>query len=104
MKRAGLNQRQTAEAAGVSQQSLSYLIRTGCASKHTDKLAIVLGVNPVWLATGQGQMKGKQIVRDNLPKDKRELVKMMMKLTPQDQEIIELMINTMIERKSRNKG
>lgn len=55
---AGLTQKGLAERANVgTQESISKLERTDAkGSEFTVQYAIACGVNPVWLATGEGEM------------------------------------------------
>lgn len=54
-----LNQTQLADMIGVSQAAISELeVREDASSKHLIDIAGALDVNPVWLATGEGDMCG----------------------------------------------
>lgn len=56
MEHAGLNQKQLASRVGMSASNLSELIKQGHGSAKTVQIAKVAGVNPRWLATGEGEM------------------------------------------------
>ncbi|MEE6042393.1 XRE family transcriptional regulator [Avibacterium paragallinarum] len=56
-KEAGLTQTQLAELIGVSQNAIQK-IEAGGDTKHTFALASALGINPIWLQTGNGIMIG----------------------------------------------
>jgi hypothetical protein len=52
-----MTQAELARAAGTKQQTISYICaieHETTASRYTIKIADILGVNPNWLATGQG--------------------------------------------------
>lgn len=54
----GLSQADLARMVGCKQQTISYLIKTTTrdgASRYTTRIAEALGVNPGWLATGDGE-------------------------------------------------
>lgn len=55
-KHAKLTQRALAQAVGISQGTLSELETIGHGSAYTYQLAATCGVNPQWLATGDGGM------------------------------------------------
>lgn len=64
-KHAGLNQRDLAKAIGITQPSLSELERgESRSSAYLIQIASVCGVDASWLATGKGNMLGKQISPD----------------------------------------
>lgn len=53
----GITQAELARQVGTKQQTISYLIRgeeKTQSSRYTAKIASVLGVNPLWLQTGEG--------------------------------------------------
>jgi transcriptional regulator with XRE-family HTH domain len=56
-KEARLTQEQVAEALGISQGTLSQAEKEGDGSVHVAAMAAMLGVNPLWLATGEGPKK-----------------------------------------------
>jgi transcriptional regulator with XRE-family HTH domain len=51
---AGLQQQDVVQRVGIKQGTLSGLEREANASRHTATLAKLYGVNPHWLATGEG--------------------------------------------------
>ena len=53
-KSAKLTQEQLCALIGIAQSTLSEAETIAIGSKHTPLLADALGVNPLWLATGQG--------------------------------------------------
>lgn len=59
MELAGItNQTQLARAVGVKPQAIQYLLdpkNNASGSKHLTKIAEVLSINPLWLATGENQ-------------------------------------------------
>ena len=56
--RANTSQAEVARKVGVKQQSIQYLCSPrATGSKHTTKIANILGVRPEWLATGEGPMQ-----------------------------------------------
>ena len=57
-RRKGLTQRQVAEQVGISASNLAELEQTGAGSAFTVALALLYGVNPVWLALDRGPMTG----------------------------------------------
>lgn len=53
----GIKQAELAKKVGTKQQTISYLMRSDAltqASRYTTKIADALGVNPMWLQTGEG--------------------------------------------------
>lgn len=57
LKERGITQAELARAVGTKQQTISYLCAAdheATASRYTIKIAEILGVNPNWLATGEG--------------------------------------------------
>jgi len=53
-----ISQVELARNVGIKQQSIQYLCSGKAAgSKHTAKIAQILGVRPQWLATGEGPMQ-----------------------------------------------
>lgn len=53
----GMTQAELARAVGAKQQTISYICAAeheATASRYTIKIAEILGVNPNWLATGEG--------------------------------------------------
>lgn len=63
---AGLTQAGLADKAGVgTQESVSKLERTDASgSEFTVQYAVACGVNPIWLATGEGEMVVSMYVSD----------------------------------------
>ncbi|MGG1948632.1 helix-turn-helix domain-containing protein [Trinickia sp. NRRL B-1857] len=57
-RRKGLTQRQVSEEIGISASNLAELEQTGAGSAFTVALALLYGVNPVWLALDRGPMTG----------------------------------------------
>jgi SOS-response transcriptional repressor LexA len=58
MAEKGITQAELARKVGTKQQTISYLIRDESntqSSRYTTKIANVLGVNPLWLQTGEGE-------------------------------------------------
>ena len=55
-KCAGLTQKELAGKINLAQPSLSHLENAGFASVFTAQIADACGVNPHWLATGEGEM------------------------------------------------
>ena len=55
-KHAGLTQKALANKISLAQPSLSHLENSGFASVFTAQIADACGVNPRWLATGEGEM------------------------------------------------
>lgn len=58
--------RELARRVGLQYQSIQYLLdpgRNAKGSRHTYALARILGVSPVWLATGRGKPHQKGISR-----------------------------------------
>ena len=55
-KHARLTQKQLAPLAGMSQSNLSELETISHRSGYTSQLALACGVDPHWLATGDGEM------------------------------------------------
>jgi SOS-response transcriptional repressor LexA len=54
----GITQAELARQVGTKQQTISYLIRgeeKTQSSRYTTKIASVLGVNPLWLQSGEGE-------------------------------------------------
>lgn len=66
MAYANLNQKVLAEAIGIKQPSLSYLINNENVngSEKTVKLAVACGVNPQWLDSGEGEMIGSSSTKN----------------------------------------
>lgn len=56
MQRAGYTQGALAKAVGMAQSSVNQLLNKASSSRKTVEIADVLGVNPVWLASGNGPM------------------------------------------------
>lgn len=54
-KEAGLSQQDLADAAGLSQSNIAELEKSGQGSAAITKLARRLGVDPHWLAYGEGE-------------------------------------------------
>lgn len=53
----GMSQAELARLVGTKQQTISYIVsedHPATTSRYSTKIAEVLGVNPAWLATGQG--------------------------------------------------
>ena len=61
-KHAGLTQTQLAPRVGMSQSNLSDLETVCHSSGMTIQIAAACGVNPHWLATGEGEMLGGSTV------------------------------------------
>lgn len=57
-RRKGLTQRQVSDRVGISASNLAELEQSGAGSAFTVALALLYGVNPVWLALDQGPMTG----------------------------------------------
>ena len=57
-RRKGLTQRQVSQQIGISASNLAELEQTGAGSAFTVALALLYGVNPVWLALDTGPMTG----------------------------------------------
>lgn len=55
-KHSGKTQQQIAKEVGMGQGTLSELMKTGTGSAFTIQIAKACGVDPTWLATGQGEM------------------------------------------------
>jgi len=55
-KRSGYSQITLAAIVGMSQSALAEAEKTGASSTFTAQLAAACGVNPQWLATGEGEM------------------------------------------------
>jgi transcriptional regulator with XRE-family HTH domain len=66
-KHAGLRQTQLAKLAGMSQSNVSELENTAFGSVATMQLALCCGVNPNWLATGEGSMLDALLVSEPTP-------------------------------------
>lgn len=57
----GISQAELARRVGTKQQTISYLVKgNGAAqtSRYSAKIADILGVNPLWLQTGEGSQQG----------------------------------------------
>lgn len=57
LKEKGMTQAQLARLVGTKQQTISYICNEehpATTSRYSTKIAQILGVNPSWLATGQG--------------------------------------------------
>ena len=57
LKEKGMTQAQLARLVGTKQQTISYICNEehpATTSRYSTKIAEILGVNPAWLATGQG--------------------------------------------------
>ncbi|WP_172975304.1 S24 family peptidase [Microbulbifer sp. THAF38] len=69
-KAAGKTQKQVVDAVGISQPAYSNLERgKAYGTRYTTEIALYLGVNPIWLATGKGVMRApsmEEIRRKNL--------------------------------------
>lgn len=62
----GLSQARLAKAAGVSQAAIGAIeAERNKSSTHIATLAMILGVNPIWLETGKGEMAFNQNVANN---------------------------------------
>jgi len=58
MQQSGFTQGALADAVGIAQPSVWKLVSGGAkGSKHTVKIANVLGVSPSWLSSGEGDMR-----------------------------------------------
>ena len=53
-KQAGLGQVELARRVGIAQSTLAAAEWSALGSRHTPKIAKVLGVNPIWLQNGSG--------------------------------------------------
>ncbi|EHP44155.1 XRE family transcriptional regulator [Cupriavidus basilensis OR16] len=60
----GLTQKQVEARVGITQSNLASLEREGTGSSFTVALAILYGVNPIWLALGTGPTTGAQPIPD----------------------------------------
>jgi len=60
-KHAKLTQEVAAKRAGMAQSTLGELEMEGQGSTFTAQLAEIYSVNPNWLATGRGEMLGKDV-------------------------------------------
>ena len=89
MEHAGLQQEDLAVAASIKQPSVSYLMNKSKAtgSEHTVAFAIVCGVNPLWLYSGEGEMvdlaakdKGKVAPVVAYPENIQATIDIMLKL------------------------
>jgi transcriptional regulator with XRE-family HTH domain len=56
---AGTDQSKLAKAVGVTSPSIQYLCKSGTRSGYTNQIAAFLGVDPDWLATGNGMMAAR---------------------------------------------
>lgn len=56
MQKAGYTQGALAKAVGMAQSSINQLLNKATGSRKTVEIAKVLGVNPEWLAFGEGPM------------------------------------------------
>ncbi len=59
-KHAGFTQEKLSEKTGIPQSTISTAERKGHGSGETPLYASACGVNPLWLATGQGEMLDSQ--------------------------------------------
>ncbi|WP_080434428.1 helix-turn-helix domain-containing protein [Burkholderia ubonensis] len=57
-RKRGLSQKQVEMHVGIAQSNLAELELKGTGSGFTVALALLYGVNPVWLALGKGPMTG----------------------------------------------
>lgn len=58
LEQRGITQAELARLVGVKQQTISYLCdpaRPGQTSRYVVKIADALGINPIWLQTGEGE-------------------------------------------------
>lgn len=60
---AGLKQEELRLRAGIAQSTMSAAENSGHGSRVTVQLAVACGVNPIWLATGEGEMLDPLVVR-----------------------------------------
>lgn len=74
MNRAGLGQSELARRVGMRQSSISHLLKPGTqGSGKTLQIARALGVNPDWLATGNGDRLAPEAVTKAYSRDLAEL-------------------------------
>jgi SOS-response transcriptional repressor LexA len=78
MDERGMTQAELARQVGTKQQTISYLLRgdgNTQSSRYTTKIASVLGVNPLWLQTGEGEPHAPllSMTQVNLYKDTRQI-------------------------------
>lgn len=64
---AGLTQEDLCKRIGMAQSTLAAAENTGHGSRMTVQLAVACGVNPIWLAMGDGEMLDPLIVRPVKP-------------------------------------
>lgn len=67
-KHAQLNQKQLAAAVGVSQSNISQIEASAYESAFTTQIAAACGVNPLWLATGDGEMIDIRTISNDVSK------------------------------------
>jgi transcriptional regulator with XRE-family HTH domain len=101
---AGISQERLAAATGhaCSQANISKLEKgEASGSEFTVHLALALGVNPVWLATGDGEPEPKGGVLSLLPPQEQALVGLFRGLTAKQQESA---IRALAETKQANES
>jgi transcriptional regulator with XRE-family HTH domain len=91
-KLAGLSQPQLAKLVGVSPGTIGEAETSAIGSKHTAKLAGVLGVRAEWLSTGDGAM----VDGETWPFHTVTLARVLA-LAPQDRALVESMLKAAIE-------
>ncbi|MBN3733179.1 helix-turn-helix transcriptional regulator [Burkholderia sp. Tr-20390] len=77
-RKRGLSQKQVEMHVGIAQSNLAELELKGTSSGFTVQLALLYGVNPVWLALGKGPITGHKLVPDwleSLTDDELEAVR-----------------------------
>lgn len=72
-KHAKLNQQELCALVGISQPNLSKLEQNGFSSSFTAQIAHACGVDPVWLATGDGEMLATKGIPQNVHNDSLRL-------------------------------
>lgn len=77
---------------GISASNLAELEQTGAGSAFTVALALLYGVNPVWLALGKGPMTGGQPAPEWLET-----------LTPRELEIVKHFVEGLIAARQAGK-
>lgn len=62
MEYADLTQQELAKRVGVRQQSIQYLLSKGRSSRRNSEIAKACGVDPDWLATGEGETNEMRVL------------------------------------------